>query len=147
MRPISQSNAEAGFTLLELLVVIAILGAMAAALAGYGATLPRQHQDGVRELVTTLRLARAEAIRTGQPVPVAFDVAAARYGTGVPDHALPQGMRLSLRAIREARVGNHPAVRFYPDGSSTGAELTVTTGAQVSRFEVRWITGQVRHVE
>lgn len=157
MRPTSRPNAEAGFTLLEMLVVLTILAAIAASVAGYGATLPRQHEDGVRELVSTLRLARAEAVRTGTPQTVAFDPETLRYGlnalqeslptTRLPTTRLPAESQLRIRSIREARLGEHPAIRFFADGSSTGGEITITSGAKVSAFEVRWITGQVRNVD
>jgi len=136
--------SDSGLTLLEMLVVIAVLLLVGAALAGFGGGGTGVSHDRVADrLVDTLREARAAAIATGRPVAVRLDPKGAAYGLGRMT-ALPDGMALSWRTLRDARTDGTPAIRFFPDGSSSGGILRLTgPRGQDSRIEVRWITGRV----
>lgn len=139
----SRQDPTAGFTLLEALVTVTVLVLIAAALAGFGGQPPAQHDDAVRAMVSTLRAARAEAVRTRAPVAVVFDAENRRYGIGTPDRE--NTVDIALVAQRAARMGDFPAIRFFPDGSSSGGVVNLNLEGQSAEITVRWVTGRISH--
>jgi general secretion pathway protein H len=58
--------------------------------------------------------------------------------------ALPRDIELKLfTAQSEALTEKKGAIRFYPDGSSTGGRITVASGERKYLVDVDWITGRV----
>jgi general secretion pathway protein H len=58
---------------------------------------------------------------------------------------LPDDLDLKLEAaesqMQSPQVG---AVRFYPDGSSTGGRIVVARGDHGYQVGVQWLTGRIR---
>ncbi len=126
-----------GFTLIEILVVLAILGVALGIVAGF---VNRGHAGldvatGADELAATLRLARARAI--AQQAPIVFAIVANGHGYRLDGtiHTLPRSVLVSM-------VGA-PAIRFAPDGSSTGGTVRLAEAAAVRLVRVDWLTGRV----
>lgn len=140
-----RTGPDDGYTLLEMLVVLTIMVAIGAALAGFGGggTPAPTHARTTGDVAKALRKARAAAISGGVPIAMRLDPRNGGYGVDALA-SLPDGTALALRTQRAARSGGLPAIRFYPDGSASGGDLTLTSpsGAQ-SRIEVRWLTGRV----
>ncbi len=157
MRPISARNRrvrepEAGLSLLEMLVVLAILALLATAMPGLGGGLfggggAQAQEAAVRSVMGELRRARAEAIRTAEPVAVAFDPLTLRFGREGHAARLPEGTLLTLETAAEAAVGADPAIRFFPDGTATGGTVALALAGRQTRIEVRWLTGAIRRAE
>jgi len=65
---VSRSSSRQGFTLIELLIVMVIIGIVASILIGFFVTNLRKAQlrDGAIQLLTDVRQARSQAIRTSQ---------------------------------------------------------------------------------
>lgn len=151
-------RATAGFTLLEVLVVSAILGLMALAAPMALNSGPPSFEASVRDITAALRQARSEALRTGAPQAVAFDLRARRYGPTGAEHALPEGVELSVTSAAEARLdqqsrlsgghGETAAILFFGDGGATGGVLRLSRGdggaRQSATLIVRWLTGAIR---
>src|SRR6516162_11605942 len=136
-----------GFTLIELLVTLAVLGLALTLIAGYKP--PWSRGLGLRataaELAAGLRLARSEAIVNNRPVAFDLDLVGHRYrvGTGTPRH-LPADISLELLTIAgEVRNGREGAIRFNPDGSSTGGRISLADGLRRVAVGVDWLTGRV----
>lgn len=138
---------EAGFTLIEVIVVFAILGLALALIVGYKP--PWSSGLGTRaaagQLASALRLARSEAISRDVPVSVTIDVAAHRYRVGQePDRQLPSTLTMELLSVAgERRTAVESAIRFNPDGSSTGGRITVGDAVRKVAVGVDWLTGRV----
>lgn len=139
----------AGFTLLELLLALAIAGLATAVL------IPSlRHSSGVdlraaaRDLATGLRYARNRALAGGTSVTLRLDLDTGRFE--VPDSGMhgriPDSIRLSLYTAQSELVDAHSgAIRFFPDGSSTGGEVKCTgANGSTARVQVDWLTGHVR---
>ncbi|MBV8776507.1 MAG: GspH/FimT family pseudopilin [Alphaproteobacteria bacterium] len=136
-----------GFTLLELLVVLAILALATALFAGYrphwSSTLSL---DGAAaDLAAAFRLARSEAIAGDRAIEVEIDVAHRRYRIADwPVRTLPAALMLRVNTIAAGRHGsNTAAIRFNPDGSSTGGGVTLGDGGRWVGVDVDWLSGRI----
>jgi len=141
----------AGFTLIELLASLAVLGLALSLIAGYKP--PWSRGLGLRataaELAANLRVARSEAILSNRPVVLDVDLVGHRYrvGTGTPRH-LPADISLELLTIAgEVLNGREGAIRFNPDGSSTGGRISLADGLRRVAVGVDWLTGRVSIVD
>jgi general secretion pathway protein H len=57
---------------------------------------------------------------------------------------LPHQAELGVYTAQgEVVDGNTAAIRFYPDGSSTGGRVTLAMGERKFHVDVDWLTGQV----
>ncbi|MFT5175105.1 MAG: general secretion pathway protein H [Gammaproteobacteria bacterium] len=137
-----------GFSLLEVLLVLAIL-AIAAALI-----LPALVQPSGTQLRTTagsfaagLRRARNEAVNTHNEVRFMVDLDAKefQFSTHARRRSVPAQIGLSVFTARSEVLDNRrAAIRFFPDGSSTGGRITLSAGERRYHVDVDWMTGQVR---
>jgi len=107
-----------GFTLVELLVVMAIVASLAA-LAG-ASWRTGAERAGALGVLRELRLARAQAISERREV--AWLPRELASGIGVAAEPAP--------------------VRFFPDGGSSGAVVTVGAGTRRRVIGVDWLTGR-----
>ncbi|WP_299968743.1 GspH/FimT family protein [uncultured Roseobacter sp.] len=139
-----------GVTLIEVLVALAILAALAgtAAIALRGA--PALVLDRTaRGVAADLRLARQHALTSGRTVAVVLDADARQVRIPQLDltRALPR--RIGLRATG-ARFADGEAqdralqILFFPDASTSGAEITLATGPRQRALSVHWLSGEVR---
>ena len=124
-----------GFTLIEMIVVLVILGLMLGLVVARG-PLHSQRLDieaAARGLTGALRVARGQAMAQHRPVVVTVAANAYRVD-GAPSHAVPTDVALSGDA----------AIRFAPDGSSSGGHIAVQGGTARVDIAVDWLTGRVR---
>ena len=131
-------HSESGTTLIEVLVVVSIM-----ALIG-GIAFPRLQQtlgtlalrQAASALEANLRIARAEALRSGGRIVVSVAPDGRSYGwlTG-PQTAVPGALSLSATPER--------AVAFFPDGTSTGGRFTMATASRAIGIGVDPFTGIV----
>ena len=136
-----------GFTLLELMLVLAILALTSAVLAprligGGAASLDAD----ARVVIAGVRRAKAEALRSSAPADLYVDVKArALKAPGEPrPYRLSRGVQVGLVTARsQATGGGSGALRFYPDGSSTGGRVVLAAGDLVKVVDVDWLTGRV----
>ena len=117
-------DRAAGFTLLETLAALA-LAAMIGAIAFplLGSAVPTAVLAQARsELLSDLRTARGQALRSGIPAALEVSADGRSYGwTGGGRHALAATIRLQT-------IGQPLA--FYPDGSARGGGLILTAAGR-----------------
>jgi general secretion pathway protein H len=104
-------------------------------------------KSSARQVAAGLRLAREEAIRSGHDVAFTLDLEKRSFQVdgGYRRVELPQALELKLTAaeseMSDDQVG---AVRFYPDGSSTGGRIVVALDDSGWQVGVQWLTGRIR---
>lgn len=148
-----RNEGQAGFTLVEMLVVLAILaivsGASGLAIARGGDA--RLVASTVDRLLADLQRTRIDAMRSGRPRSLAFDMAARYWRRDAAEPvSIPAGVALDLTTAREAdgRGGEtSAAIAFLPGGRSTGGRIEIVAGAAQGAIVVDWLTGAVREVE
>lgn len=141
------SPRGSGFTLIELMVVLAIAAlALAAVPSGLIKLYENiEYRTTVRDLLSGLKTARAEAARSGLAVPFVLDVAERSFSVGTKQAGVvPERLSLSLIVAESEQESERGSIRFYPDGSSTGGSIIVRrpTGVGV-RLRVDWLLGRV----
>jgi general secretion pathway protein H len=141
-------TGQVGFTLIELLVVLVIM-AMAYTLAspmissGVSGT---ELKASARQLAAGLRRARSEAVARRRETVMTVDVEERQFQLSGDQrvYRLPKSVAVQLfTAQSELLNANAGAVRFFPDGGSTGGRITVTSHQRKYDVDINWLTGQV----
>ena len=137
-----------GLTLIELLIVLVLIGLAAAVtipILGSGVSTT-ELRSAAREVAAGLRAARGQAIAQRTEAVLQLDVAGRAFWVP-PDarvHSLPREIEIKLftaqHDIVNEKVG---AIRFYPDGGSTGGRVTLASGERKYDVDVDWLTGRV----
>jgi general secretion pathway protein H len=143
----SASGSNKGFTLLEVLLVLVIGGLLMAVVATSLSEGPVLRKSS-REVATSLRHARAQAVMRQQPVVWKMDIKAKRFwidgGDKDADRNLNQAMEAKINtSAAEVISADQGGIRFFPDGSSTGGSVDLTYKKQTYKVNVEWVTGRV----
>jgi general secretion pathway protein H len=140
--------AQRGFTLLELLMVLVIAAsgyALVVRLTGGGVS-GAELKSAARAVAAGLRDARGTAIATQASAVLTVDLERRTIevsGGGRP-RSLPPRLDLKLYTAQSEIVDERRgAIRFYPDGSSTGGRVTLAAGERKLLVDVDWLTGRV----
>lgn len=139
---------QAGFTLIELLVVLVIM-AMAYTLAApmiSSGVAGTELKASARQLAAGLRKTRSEAIARRRETTMVVDLEARQFQLSGDKrvYRLPKSVAVQLFTAQSELVsGNVGAVRFFPDGGSTGGRITVTSNDRKYDVDINWLTGQV----
>jgi len=137
-----------GFTLIELMVVLLLIALVIGIATGglsKGLEKMRMRSAG-HDLVAALRYTRGQAIVSGEEKKLEVDVDKRSYQAPKRSvQELPKGLTLKLLTAASERTGTSTgAIRFFPDGSSTGGRVRLIAGEHASDVEVAWLTGEVR---
>lgn len=135
----------AGFTLLELLVVLGIIAVVLGTMI-----VARPNASGARvntvarTVLATLRLARAQAMERNTEIVVSIDPQSHTIGSPQGRWQLPEGVHVALTYAESEKRGAVGGLRFYPDGQSSGGEISLGLGGRSARLTVSWLTGEAR---
>lgn len=136
-----------GFTLVELMLVIMLIAASYVLVPRYlfsgvsGADLKASSRD----IAAGLRMARADAITKRRDSALVLDLEKRSFSvSGGHSRQLPEALELKLVTAQSEVVNERQAaIRFFPDGSSTGGRVTVASGQRKYEVDVDWLTGRV----
>jgi general secretion pathway protein H len=129
-----------GFTLIEMtlvIVIIAIAMAVVVPLIDGGLT-SREVRRGVRQIAGLMNHLRNEAVSTGKPTGMVIDVEENTVKTvgGGPWEVLSDRATIEAVAAEEIDTGRF-LVRFFPNGSNSGAAVVLTSSADRTRNRLR----------
>jgi len=146
--PLRRVLRPAGFTLVELLVVMAIAGLLlAVAPPLISSALPGvELKAAARRTAAGLRLAREVAIANGRDAAWVIDIEHNSYRIDGDRRRgrLPGGIDIQLVAAEdEMQSDSVGAVRFFPDGTSTGGRVILKRGDAGYQVGVNWLTGRI----
>ncbi len=135
-----------GFSLVELLVVLVMAGLLISLVGGSVI----RNLDGVKvrraskDLMTALRYTRGQAVVSRAEKTLDVNVEEKSYqAPGRDPVKLPDGVDVTLKTALFDLDGTVGKVRFFPDGSSTGAAITLTAGRRDWEITVAWLTGEI----
>jgi len=140
--------AQRGFTLLELLMVLVIAAAGYALVVRFtaGGVSGAELKSAARAVAAGLRDARGTAIARQESAALVLDLEHRSFEVSGRGRArsLPERLELKLYTAQSEIVDEkRGAIRFYPDGSSTGGRVTVASGERRFLVDVDWLTGRV----
>lgn len=138
-----------GFSLIELLIALTLLVAAVSLVPVYlsKGVSTAELKSSVRQIVSGLRLVRSEAVSKSKDRVFLLDVQKREFTTH-PEHTareLPKGLDLRLKTAQSEQISeDQGGIRFFPDGSSTGGEISVSSDAREFSIAVDWISGKVK---
>ena len=146
-RRLARAQAR-GVTLLELLIVLSIMAIVAAMVVPMfgGGVSTGELKGAARQVAAGLRLARSEALATRQETRVVLDLERRTFKADPEprEHALPSAIELKLFTAQSDLVSDRVgAIRFFPDGGSTGGRITLAVGERKYDVDVDWLSGRV----
>ena len=138
----------AGFTLIEIILVLVIGVAAYLVLLGIPlrGTSSAELKAAARTVASGLRQAQTLAMATRRDTALTIDLDSREFTVGGDDtvRQLPKDLDLKLyTAQSEVTSEKRGAIRFYPDGSSTGGRVTLAAGERKYLVDVDWLTGRV----
>jgi len=155
-KTVAISGRVRGFTLLELMVVLVIVSLLAVAIGGSAGTFfsTMEYRDAVRELSSAAKKARLQSRSQGKPIDLVVDPTLNRFAlTDQPERLVASDYQmlaqdLSIGLVFAAEISpsaNLGAIRFYPEGGSSGGEISIQrpSGAG-TRLVVDWLIGDVQ---
>lgn len=131
------------------LVIGAVMYAMILGVPFRGASIA-DLKSAARSLASGLRQAQSMAMVSRRDAVLTVDMEAHEYVLAGETRArrLPKDIELKLvTAQSEITSDTRGAIRFYPDGSSTGGRITVKAGERQYLVDVDWLTGRVSIAE
>ncbi len=138
-----------GFTLVELLVVLTVIGLIIAlAPMAMNRAMPSlELRTTTRELAAALRNTRSTAIRDNREMALTLDVDDSWYRLDGRDGEQTINPEIELKLLTatiEAEDESVGRIRFFPDGTSTGGQITLARGGDTYYILVDWLSGRVQ---
>jgi general secretion pathway protein H len=147
----TQRLNKKGFTLLEILVAVTLLimvGTLVSVNIGKAAA-DKKPRAFARQMISLFKKARRVAVDNGKPMAVYISSSKRRCWINGEDTSLeiPEQMLVEGEGVSRLSSDIH-VIRFYPDGSSSGGDLTLSiSGRPVYAFRVDMLMGLVTRIE
>lgn len=140
-----------GFSLIELLVALAIIGAiLVVALPALTSGGHLELKAAARDITSALRQTRLLAKNNAQPTSLVIDVNK-RFvfiNEANIERSIPPDINIEMTTAESELTGdNSGGIRFFPDGSSTGGQITLWRNGQTIKINIEWLTGKIRKKE
>ena len=139
---------QAGFTLIEMLAVLTILAVTTTLVVPLvsGGSEGARLQMAASDLASALRLTRSAAITRNTDMSLVIDVNRRIFSSAVvSQRSFAPDIDAKLTFAAGLGSGRSDGgFRFFPDGSSTGGDVTLSLRGRQTTLCVDWLTGVVR---
>lgn len=145
MTRLRRLHPRAGFTMLEMLVALAILSlVMGASTQLLRPPSPKLRvESAARALCSALRATHTRAVATNSETQVIVDLARKTFASPVAANAaLPLDASIKLQVAQGQQADQAGAIVFYPDGTSTGGDISIELPGARASISVNWLTGE-----
>ena len=145
MRISSQNKRERGFSLLETMITLTIVSGIFVVAAFYmSQSQTTTLRNDAREVASLLRYARAEAIIKGDVIDFSIHLQRGAYLVGSRSGKISESIDVEATGA-EGIVSDDDAigVRFFPNGSSTGGQITLSNSKAMNLISIDWVTGRI----
>lgn len=137
-----------GFTLIEMVLVLVIAAIMVGVVAPnlMPAVAGARFRSAVSDVVSGLRSVRSDALMHGRETVFVLDIDRHYYQISGKrkNFVLPDSVRLELFTAEQEKLGaRQGGIRFFPDGSSTGGRITLSSPGHREYVDVNWLTGAI----
>jgi len=140
-----------GFTLIEIMVVLAISTALLVLVVPslYRSIAATDIPKATKELALALRLSQSQAINSTKSASLVLNVKNRQYHLSYKNKKiqLPKQIELTLLTgstlLQQGMEDDEGAIVFYPDGSSTGGQITLKKDQKSQQIDIDWLTGEV----
>lgn len=147
----SEPKSANGYTLTELLVVLLILsialgGSVMFSLGRAGkASLPRLSS----QVASLIGSASTRSVLTQREVLVIIDPVTNEISTIAEDSiSVPERFSIEIITAKSELLGERrAAIRFFPEGGSTGGSIRLSDAGNAVSIEVDWLTSRISIVE
>jgi general secretion pathway protein H len=137
---------EGGYTFLEMLAVLGLLALVLSLSFPAGKSTSRQGLESqASQISARLKAARVLAISRNTEVTLEVDLAKRRItiSGGEQPLDLSEDIALTMLTARDEVQRGRGAIRFFPDGTSTGGSLSLRLGNRTAVVGVNWLTGKI----
>ncbi len=146
------NSRQLGFTLLELMIVLVIAAIMMAVVPPMiSSVLPgAELKSAARSVAAGLRYARNKSLTSDKEVILMLDLESKRFNIGgrKKNFQIHKDLDVTLLTAESEMVAEDKgAIRFFPDGGSTGGRISLSTDKRKYAIDVDWLTGKVRIFE
>ncbi len=136
-----------GFTLLETLLVITIIAALSLLLLAMigGGIKGLRLRSSAKEIVSELRLARAQAMAKGEVQRFVIDPKARAWHGAKQHHGeFSKQLEVTFTGARELQPRrDQGAIVFFEDGASSGGRIQLRQDRAAWNVDVAWLTGDI----
>ncbi len=135
-----------GYTLVELLVVLAIVALTTAIIAPRLITVNanKQAKNNSMQMVSLYKKGRNLAIYTGVSQAVTIDTSTKTAWLGGQDKIkFAEDIEIEAKTAEFESGADLAVIRFFPDGTSTGGEVKISSDTAVYVVSVLWATAEV----
>lgn len=140
-----RAHRRAGFTMLEMLVALAILSlVMGASTQLLRPPSPKLRvESAARALCSALRVTHSRAVAMNKEAQVIVDLARKVYSTPIAaETSLPFDTAIHMDVAQGQQANQTAAILFFPDGTSTGGDISIDIAGNRASINVNWLTGE-----